>query len=202
VAADEHPSVVADAAGGLHVAWDARPLVNAGVDPEVRAARSGDAGATWSSAVPVGEVAGAMSHRPDLALDPDGTVRAVWYDTRSADWRWQVATATLGGDGWSPARLVTSAGNSTWPAVDAGVVAFTTDRSARRVQRDVTQEVHVLRVAAARPGAAAAAPRVVSAPTVPPGRRLPATGGLPPAALLLLPAAALLVALRRRRGHP
>lgn len=217
-AADEHPSVVCDPAGVLHVGWDARPLENAGVNPAVRAAWSSDLGATWSASVPVGLAPEAMSQRPRLGLDPDGTVRAVWYDARSTDWRWNVATATLSGDRWSQARLVTSAGNSTWPALSGGQVVFTSDRAARRVQRDPTQQIFGLELAArtartdraqdptpgaATPGAAMPGAAMPGAAT-PGGAQppaLPSTGGPGArAGLAALGALAAAAFARRRRG--
>ncbi|MET4644470.1 heme oxygenase [Streptomyces atratus] len=55
-----------------------------------------------------------MSQWAALSRDPNGTVRAIWYDSRSTDWRWKVFTATLDSkNGWSEAQQVTTRGNNT-----------------------------------------------------------------------------------------
>jgi hypothetical protein len=87
-----------------------------------------------------------MSQRPRLSRDPDQTVRAVWYDTRSTDWRWKVFTSRLDTrTGWTEPTRLTTGGNGTWPAVDKGVVVFTSDRRAARSQRDWTQQIYLIR---------------------------------------------------------
>jgi hypothetical protein len=85
-----------------------------------------------------------MSQRPKLDVDDD-EVRAVWYDSRSTDWRWKVYTSRRTASGWTDAVRLSSSGNGTWPSVDKGTVVFTSDRRASRVQRDATQEVFVIR---------------------------------------------------------
>ncbi len=86
-----------------------------------------------------------MSQRARLSLDPDGAVRAVWYDTRSSDWRWKVFTARYDA-GWTPPRQLTTLGNGTFPSLGGGFVVFTSDRAATRTQRDPTQQVYLLRL--------------------------------------------------------
>lgn len=143
--ADRHPSITVDRDGGFVVMWEAKALRSSGANLALRASRSTDAGATWSPAQPVGLEPNAMSQRPRLGQDQDGAVRAVWYDSRSEDWRWKVFTARFDeGSGWTaPARL-TGSGNATWPAVAQGVAVFTSDRNATRSQRDVTHQVFVI----------------------------------------------------------
>jgi hypothetical protein len=120
--------------------WETKTLSSSGANLSLRASRF--TGSSWTPAEPVALEPSAMSQRPRLGLDPDGTVRAVWYDSRSADWRWKVFTATLdASSGWSAPTQLGIAGNGTWPAVDRGTVAFTSDRRNPRVQRDLTQQV-------------------------------------------------------------
>lgn len=144
-AADRHPSVAFDATGTLVMAWDTQPLKNAGVNLSIRSRRSSDAGATWSDVQSIGLESTAMSQRPRLAAAADGTIQAVWYDSRASDWRWQVFTSRLEAGNWTPAVQLTHAGNSSWPAVSQGAVVFTSDRRAARSQRDPTQEVFIAR---------------------------------------------------------
>ncbi|GAA4981469.1 hypothetical protein GCM10023317_05340 [Actinopolymorpha pittospori] len=144
-AASVHPAIAVDGDGGFVVAWETKALSQSGVNLSLRSARSGDAGATWSDPEPVALDPVAMSQRPSLSADPDGAVRVVWYDSRSVDWRWKVFTARLdAGSGWSAAERLTVPGNNTWPAIDGGTVVFTTDRSATRIQRDSTHEIHLI----------------------------------------------------------
>jgi predicted metal-dependent phosphoesterase TrpH len=144
-AADRHPSVAVDATGSIVIAWDSKPLQNSGVNVSIRSSQSSDDASTWSAPQSVGFEPAAMSQRPRLAPDPDGKIRAVWYDTRSSNWRWQVFTARLeSSTTWGSPLQLTTGGNSTWPAVSQGVVAFTSDRRSTRSQRDPTQEVFVL----------------------------------------------------------
>ena len=86
-----------------------------------------------------------MSQRARLSLDPDGAVRAVWYDTRSSDWRWKVFTARCEA-GWTAPQQLTSLGNGTFPSLGGGFVVFTSDRAATRTQGDPTQQVYLLRL--------------------------------------------------------
>jgi hypothetical protein len=145
-ASDRHPSAVADRAGAFVIAWDSGALQSSGANLSIRSSRSDDAGRTWSTAAGIAVAPAAMSQRPRLDLGPDGTVRAVWYDTRSSDWRWQVFTATLSvGSTWSAAVPLTGAGNASWPAISRGIVVFTTDRLASRGQRDPSEAIFAVR---------------------------------------------------------
>ncbi|MEV8615119.1 CehA/McbA family metallohydrolase [Amycolatopsis sp. NPDC051373] len=140
--ADRHPSAAVDHSGAFVVAWDSGALQSSGVNLSLRSARSAD-GRTWSAGTPFALEPAAMSQRPRLSHDPDGTVRAVWYDSRATDWRWKVFTARLTPAGWSAPVQLTKTGNATYPAVSAGLVAFVTDRDAVRGQRDTTQQIYL-----------------------------------------------------------
>ena len=87
---------------------------------------------------------GAMSERPRLGTDADGRVRAVWYDSRSADWRWRVMTSVYGGASWDAGRLLDGSGINSWPATAGGAIVFASTRNATRLQRDPTQQVFLL----------------------------------------------------------
>lgn len=145
--AEQHPDVAYDGAGNLVVVWDARgpdgkgrPR-SAGVNPVIRAASrtAGESDFSFHAPAP-GE---AMSQYPRLGRDANGGVRAVWYDNRSADWRWRVATAVLA-QSWSDVEIINGRGNNTWPATDAGKIVFASTRNAVRVQRDPTQEIFLV----------------------------------------------------------
>jgi hypothetical protein len=147
-AADRHPSVSVDGSGTPVVAWDTQSLRSSGVNLSIRSSTSADEGVTWSGAQSLGFDPLAMSQRPKLAADVDGSMRAVWYDSRSSDWRWQVFTSRLQPDrSWSPAVQLTQAGNGTWPAISKGTVVFTSDRRSARIQRDRTHEVFIRAIA-------------------------------------------------------
>jgi hypothetical protein len=144
-AADRHPSVAVDRDGAFVVIWETKVLSPAGVNLSLRASRSMD-GATWSPSEPVAVDPNAMSQRPRLGNDADRSVRAVWYDSRSTDWRWKIFTSRRDSrSGWTPAVQLSTQGNGTWPAVDGGTVVFTSDRGAVRTQRDETQQVFLIR---------------------------------------------------------
>jgi predicted metal-dependent phosphoesterase TrpH len=144
--ADRHPSAAAGPAGFV-IIWETKALSSSGANLSLRASRSADAGTTWTPAEPVAVEPSAMSQRPRLGLDADRTVRAVWYDSRSPDWRWKVLTATLDArSGWSGPTQLTTAGNGTWPAVDRGTVAFTSDRRSPRTQRDLTHQIYLIQL--------------------------------------------------------
>jgi predicted metal-dependent phosphoesterase TrpH len=141
-AADRHPSAAAGPSGFV-IMWETKELRSSGANLSLRASRF--TGSSWTPAEPVALDPSAMSQHPRLGLDPDRTVRAVWYDSRSADWRWKVFTATLDtSSGWSAPTQLSIAGNSTWPAVDGGTVAFTSDRRSPRIQRDLTHQIYLI----------------------------------------------------------
>jgi hypothetical protein len=144
--ADRHPSAAFSAAGVLAVAWDSKALESSGVNLSILSAVSRDAGATFAAPVPVGLDANAMSQFPRLGRDAGGRIRAVWYDSRSTDWRWRIATSMLSAGAWTAARVIPSRGNNAWPATDGGAIAFATMRNAARVQRDRTTQVFVLQM--------------------------------------------------------
>jgi hypothetical protein len=140
-----HPAVAAGEDGLLVCAWDSRPLASSSVNARIVAATSSDHGATWGAPADVDAAPDFYAQRPRLASDEDGAVRVVWYDSRSADWRWQVRTARLVDGSWRAGGSVLAAGNNTWPAVDRGTVVATTDRGAR-IQRDRTQRIALLEI--------------------------------------------------------
>lgn len=145
--ADRHPGLAVGADGAFVAIWESGAIQSSGANLQLRASRSTDGGATWTAFEQVAPAPDAMSQRARLTQDPDGSVRAVWYDSRAADWRWKVFTATLDTSaGWSAVHQVSTRGNNTWPAVHGGVVVFTSDRGATRTQRDVTQQVFVSRI--------------------------------------------------------
>lgn len=142
--ADRHPGLAIAADGTVVAIWESGALQSSGANLQLRSSRSTDGGTTWTPFEQVALAPQAMSQRAVLSCDPDGAVRAVWYDSRAADWRWKVFTATLTtGTGWSAAEQVTTRGNNTWPALDRGVVVFASDRAATRPQRDRTQQVYL-----------------------------------------------------------
>jgi hypothetical protein len=144
-AADRHPSVAVDGDGTFVVIWETKALRSSGANLSLRAGRSADGGMTWSASEPVALSPDAMSQRPRLGRDQDGSVRAVWYDTRSADWRWKVFTARRDPrTGWSAPAQLTTLGNNAFPATGGGFTVFTTDRGATRTQRDGTQQVYLI----------------------------------------------------------
>lgn len=144
---DRHPGLAVDANGTFVAIWESGALRSSGANLELRASRSTDGGATWSASEQVALAPDAMSQRARLGVDPDGTVRAVWYDSRSADWRWKIFTATLDAhSGWSAVTQVSHRGNNTWPSVHRGVVVFTSDRGATRTQRDHTQQIFLAKL--------------------------------------------------------
>jgi hypothetical protein len=140
--ADRHPSLSYTRSGQLVVAWDSKTLQSSGANLAVLAARSADGGLSWSAPVTLAADANAMGQWPKLGRGSDGEAQAVWYDSRSADWRWRVMTAELSAAGvWSAGRLVQAPGNNTWPAIDDGVIVFASNRNAQRLQRDHTQQI-------------------------------------------------------------
>jgi hypothetical protein len=156
--ADRHPDVTFGGASGatgttapnalanvLIVAWESKALRASGADLSVRAAVSTDGGATFAAPVVLAADAQTMSERPRLGIDKDGAVRAVWYDSRSTDWRWRVMTAVYRKDeGRDAGTLLNGRGTNTWPATAGGVIAFASTRNATRLQRDPTQQVFLL----------------------------------------------------------
>ncbi|MGB1557361.1 MAG: hypothetical protein ACPHCJ_06210, partial [Oceanococcaceae bacterium] len=138
---DAHPDVEFAADGSLLVVWDSRILQPAGANLSIRWAHSSD-GAQWLlSTEGIAEAAEHMSQYPRLGLDADGQPRVVWYDGRSADWRWRIATTRWQGQGWGQLQLLPSLGNNTWPATAGGALVFASTRHARRWQRDPTQQI-------------------------------------------------------------
>jgi predicted metal-dependent phosphoesterase TrpH len=142
--ADRHPSIAFTGnEQGLVVAWDSKELKESGVNLDVRYSQAPPTGAGWQPARQIGFNADAMSQRPQVVTAGTGA-RVVWYDSRSADWRWSLWSAAVDPSGAAPVRL-TGAGNASYAAASGNLVAFTSDRHATRVQRDQTQGVYLLR---------------------------------------------------------
>jgi len=140
--ADRHPTITFDSNGQLIAAWDSKTTQSpAGVNLTILAATSPD-GITWTAPQAVGQDSNAMSQWPKLGRNASGNAELVWFDSRSSDWRWRIATAQLNSDGsWTPATLIPSLGNNTWPAISDGALAYGSTRSALRMQRDRTQQI-------------------------------------------------------------
>ena len=142
--ADRHPDVEFGKGGELVIVWESKLLTPAGRNISVLAAVSADGGATFAAPVTLGPGPNAMSERPRLGLDADGSVRAVWYDSRSADWRWRVMTSVFHNSVWDAGRLINAPGINTWPATSGGAISFASMRNAKRLQRDLTQQIFLL----------------------------------------------------------
>lgn len=141
--ADRHVALAFNGDGRLVVAWDSKELRSSGANTEVLAAVSDASLGSLGAPAPI--AAGtAMSQYPELGASPDGSVRATWYDSRAADWRWRVMTARLVSGAWAEAKLINSRGINTWPATDGGAIVFASTRNATRLQRDRTQQVYLL----------------------------------------------------------
>ena len=144
--ADRHASLAFAGDGSLHCVWDTKTLDAAGFGLSIRAARSSDGGASFSiveTALAADE--GASGQYPRLGTEPDGGVRAVWYDNRASDWRWRVlSTRWTQASGWQAGTLLMSPGINTWPAVNQGQIVFASTRNAQRPQRDRTQQIFLL----------------------------------------------------------
>lgn len=141
--ADRHPSIAYSGAGDLYAAWDAKDLKESGANVSLRFARTN--AAAWTNPATFALDANAMSQRPQLAARGAG-VRAVWFDSRSADWRWSIWTALLNPSGPHNAARLSGGGNAVNPSIEGPAVAFTSDRHASRPQRDATQGVFLLGV--------------------------------------------------------
>nr|WP_263358149.1 CehA/McbA family metallohydrolase [Acidicapsa ligni] len=145
--ADRHPDVAFSGAGDLIVTWESKALEPSGKNLSVRAAVSTDDGLTFAPPTVLAEDAQTMSQHARLGLNLDGSVRAVWFDSRSVDWRWRVMTAVYHKDtGWSTGSLLNGGGNNTWPATAGGAIVFGSTRNAVRLQRDITQQIYLIAV--------------------------------------------------------
>jgi hypothetical protein len=142
--ADRHPDIAVGRDGRLVVVWESKTLAPAGRNLEVQASVLSQDGARFAAPVTLGADPLAMGERPRLGVDADGRVRAVWYDNRSADWRWRVMTTVYSGGAWETAKLLDGPGINTWPATSGGAIVFSSTRNAQRLQRDLTQQVFLL----------------------------------------------------------
>jgi hypothetical protein len=128
----------------LTAAWSSKTLDASGVNEAVIASRTTN-GINWSAPAPIGFNASAQSIWPKLARGGDGRVRAAWHDSRSADWRWRIATVKQDLSGvWGSAQLIPSRGINTWPALGGSALVFASTRNAQRLQRDRTQQIFAI----------------------------------------------------------
>lgn len=142
--ADRHASI--DFTGGQDVliaAWDSKELKESDVNLNVRYAQAPATGIGWTAPRQVGFDPAAMSQHPQVAATGEGA-RIIWYDSRSADWRWSLWSADLTPAGAGAPRRLTGTGNALYPAVAGSLIAFTSDRAAARSQRDPTFGIFVL----------------------------------------------------------
>lgn len=142
-AADRHAAVAYDRDGALALAWDSKPLRSSGANLTVLSSRTLD-GTTFSAPAAIAAAELGHAQYPQFGTDRDGRLRAVWYDSRSEDWRWRIMTAVLDGAAWTDAKLIHSRGNNSWPSTAGGAIAFASTRNAARLQRDRSQDVVVL----------------------------------------------------------
>jgi hypothetical protein len=150
VAANRHPDLAFDSDGDLVVAWETKGLSPAGKNLSIVTTTSTDGGKNfWDYDTPSPDLL-TMSERPRLGRDAQGAVRIVWYDSRSADWRWRVMTSLWDPTrGWLATKTLDGRGNNTWPATSGGAIVFASTRAATRLQRDPTQGVYWLATLAA-----------------------------------------------------
>lgn len=142
-AADRHPDIVVDGQQRVHLSWDSKPLIAAGANLRVlTSARAATAG-SFASPADVSAFAGSSARQPRLGLGANGDARLVWFDSRSADWRWRVMYSDYDGERWAEGILLNGPGNNSWPVIAGPAVVFATTRMARRLQRDRSQQIFV-----------------------------------------------------------
>lgn len=141
--ADRRVDLGFDAAGGLHVAWDSKPLQAAGANLEVLAGYRAAGAGTFGEPASVSDEPASSGTRPRLGRGADGAMRLAWFDTRSVDWRWRVMVADFA-DGWAAGTLIPGRGVNTWPVPAGRFVVFSTTRNAERLQRDRTQQIYAV----------------------------------------------------------
>lgn len=145
-----HPAVTFQQ-GKPVVAWVSRGIGQSGsVNQTVLAADRNCSDATgktvWCAPVVLGNTGpdGGSGYFVRMGRNAGGQAVAVWYDSRSADWRFKLGQTTLDAQRkWGEFRLLAAPGNNTWPAVSDGFMAFVSSRNAQRLQRDKTHEVFV-----------------------------------------------------------
>ena len=72
-----------------------------------------------------------MSQRPALALSTDGSVQALWMDSRDSDWRHRIwGSQWRNGGSWAAARRLSGTGNGVWPRAAGNNLVFGSDRGA------------------------------------------------------------------------
>ncbi len=141
--AHRHPDLCYLADGRLLVVWDSKQARPAGVNSAIHAAFSADNGQSFSTPVALAEAPQMLSQYPRVAAQGIAGAQVVWYDNRASDWRWKIMTARFDGR-WDAGKLYPAPGNNTWPAIDQGHIAFASTRDARRLQRDLTQQIYLL----------------------------------------------------------
>ncbi len=147
-----HPSIGFSKQGAV-VTWVGRSIdspagVNLAVFSSLRQCKNGASVIDWCTPTVLGNTGQSASGQyPRVGTNSRGQAVASWYDSRSADWRFKVAYAVLGDDNsWSSANLILAQGNNTWPALSKGWVSFTSSRNARRLQRDKTHEIFLIKL--------------------------------------------------------
>lgn len=129
--ADRHPAIIANGEDRLVAVWDAKVLEAAGVNSGIFASHSDDGGLNWTPAVSVGSEDTAMSQRPALTLSTDGSVQALWMDSRDSDWRHRIwGSQWQNGGSWTAARRLSGTGNGVWPRAAGNNLVFGSDRGA------------------------------------------------------------------------
>ncbi|MBT8397526.1 MAG: hypothetical protein HKO65_09780 [Gemmatimonadetes bacterium] len=98
------PSVAAQAGGRVSVAWQDF----ASGDWDILITLSDDSGLTWSGPSPVNDSPLGDQFMPALAAGPDGSLHAVWYDSRTGNVNLVYARSEDGGVTWSTNVRVTT----------------------------------------------------------------------------------------------
>ena len=113
------PAIAVDSAGNINVAWDDFPIRMEWPHSDIRFCRSTDNGMTWCQAVTINQL-GAFC-RPEIAVDSEGNLNVVWWDTPdlySYNGEIWFSRSTDNGSTWSPAVLISTNSESSFnPAI-------------------------------------------------------------------------------------